>query len=164
MPARRWGFAVPIAVALLALVAGAGVLTADSNRDRTISFYGVNTKETLTIQYMKNGKHIPEAMEKINWMLRDWRKDEPTQMDPDLIDLLRLARRKPNHISILLHDGAIYAVTERQTGVLGQMPRLAVHRNDNVGPDPFVHFDQLGPTGMPGNVNVGLLLGDNSDA
>jgi uncharacterized protein YcbK (DUF882 family) len=73
---------------LLALVAGAGVLTADSNRDRTISFYGVNTKETLTIQYMKNGKHIPEAMEKINWMLRDWRKDEPTKMDPDLIDLV----------------------------------------------------------------------------
>ena len=73
---------------LLALVAGSGAITADSNRDRTISFYGVNTKETLTIQYMKNGKHIPEAMEKINWMLRDWRKDEPTQMDPDLIDLV----------------------------------------------------------------------------
>jgi len=88
LPARRWGFAAPIIVALLALVAGAGVLTANSNRDRTISFYGVNTKETLTIQYMKNGKHIPEAMEKINWMLRDWRKDEPTQMDPDLIDLV----------------------------------------------------------------------------
>ena len=58
----------------------------------------------------------------------------------------------------------IDAVTERQAGVLGQMPRLAVHRNDDVGPDPFVHFDQLGPTGMPGNVNVGLLLGDNGDA
>ena len=53
---------------------GTVALTADSNRDRTISFYGVNTKETLTIQYMKNGKHIPEAMEKINWILRDWRK------------------------------------------------------------------------------------------
>ena len=87
MPAHRWGKAVPIAVGLLALVAGSGAITADSNRDRTISFYGVNTKETLTIQYMKNGKQIPEAMEKINWMLRDWRKDEPTKMDPDLIDL-----------------------------------------------------------------------------
>ena len=69
-------------------MAGAGAITADSSRDRTISFYSVNTKETLTIQYMKNGKHIPEAMEKINWILRDWRKDEPTQMDPDLIDLV----------------------------------------------------------------------------
>ena len=68
--------------------ADAGTITANSSGDRTISFYGVNTKETLTIQYMKNGKRIPEAMEKINWMLRDWRKDEPTQMDPDLIDLV----------------------------------------------------------------------------
>jgi uncharacterized protein YcbK (DUF882 family) len=88
LPARLWGFASLLAFAVLALVAGAGTITANSSGDRTISFYGVNTKETLTIQYMKNGKRIPEAMEKINWMLRDWRKDEPTQMDPDLIDLV----------------------------------------------------------------------------
>ena len=88
MPARLGGFVVLIVVGLVGLVAGTGVLTADANRDRTISFYGVNTKETLTIQYMRNGKHIPEAMEKINWMLRDWRRDETTQMDPDLIDLV----------------------------------------------------------------------------
>lgn len=88
MPARRWGIAILLAVAALALVAGGSTTTADATRDRTISFYAVNTKETLTIQYMKNGKRIPEAMEKINWILRDWRKDEPTQMDPDLIDLV----------------------------------------------------------------------------
>jgi uncharacterized protein YcbK (DUF882 family) len=88
LPTHRWGNAVLIVVGLLALVAVPGAITANSDRDRTISFYGVNTKETLTIQYMKNGKHIPEAMEKINWMLRDWRKDEPTKMDPDLIDLV----------------------------------------------------------------------------
>ena len=82
------GLAVLIAVALLRWWPASGAMTANSTRDRTISFYGVNTKETLTIQYMKNGKHIPEAMQKINWILRDWRKDEPTEMDPDLIDLV----------------------------------------------------------------------------
>ena len=87
MPVRRRAIAVAIAVALVGVSGGAGT-TANSSRDRTISFYAVNTKETLTIQYMRNGKHIPEAMEKINWLLRDWRKDEPTQMDPDLIDLV----------------------------------------------------------------------------
>jgi uncharacterized protein YcbK (DUF882 family) len=70
------------------MLGGAGAVMANASRDRTISFYAVNTKETLAIQYMKNGKHVPEAMEKINWILRDWRKDEPTQMDPDLIDLV----------------------------------------------------------------------------
>jgi uncharacterized protein YcbK (DUF882 family) len=88
LPARRWGIAVLLAAVVLALLAGGGAITANSTRDRTISFYAVNTKETLTIQYMKNGKRIPEAMEKINWILRDWRKDEPTQMDPELIDLV----------------------------------------------------------------------------
>ena len=88
MPARLRGLARTLAAAVLALAASAATISAGSSRDRTISFYSVNTKETLTVQYMKNGKHIPEAMEKINWILRDWRKDEPTHMDPDLIDLV----------------------------------------------------------------------------
>src|SRR5262245_50318318 len=52
---------------------------------------------------MKGGKRLPEAMQKINWILRDWRKDEPTQMDPDLIDLMweihaELGSQEPIHI------------------------------------------------------------------
>ena len=55
------------------------------------------------LHYMKNGKRIPEAMEKINWILRDWRKDEPTKMDPDLIDLVwevhsELGSAEPIHV------------------------------------------------------------------
>jgi uncharacterized protein YcbK (DUF882 family) len=78
-------------------------LTADAVRDRTISLYNIHSKETLTIQYMKDGKRVPEAMEKINWMLRDWRKDETTHMDPDLVDLLweihnELGSAEPIHI------------------------------------------------------------------
>jgi uncharacterized protein YcbK (DUF882 family) len=73
---------------MLSLVGGATSITANNTRDRTISFYNFNTKETLTIQYMKGGKHIAEAMDKINWILRDWRRDEKTTMDPDLIDLV----------------------------------------------------------------------------
>ena len=88
LPARRWGLFLPIVVAVIALVGGSSPMTANASRDRTISFYAVNSKESLTIQYMKNGKRIPEAMQKINWILRDWRKDEATEMDPELIDLV----------------------------------------------------------------------------
>jgi uncharacterized protein YcbK (DUF882 family) len=99
---RRWG--VPFLVVLgLVLVAGAGGARANAARDRTISLYNIHSKETLTIQYMKGGKRLPEAMQKINWILRDWRKDEPTQMDPDLIDLMwemhaELGSQEPIHI------------------------------------------------------------------
>src|SRR5262245_32397134 len=103
LPVRRRAIACAILLALLGVSGGAGTIKANSSGDRTISFYGVNTKETLTLQYMKNGKHIPEAMEKINWILRDWRRDEPTQMDPDLIDLVwevhnELGSAEPIHI------------------------------------------------------------------
>ena len=103
MPTRFRGIATLVVVAALALVAGASRIAANSTRDRTISFFSVNTKETLTIQYMKDGKRVPEAMQKINWILRDWRKDEPTEMDPDLIDLVwemhtELGSAEPIHI------------------------------------------------------------------
>jgi len=49
LPVRRRTIAVAIAVALVVASGGAGI-TANSSRDRTISFYAVNTKETLTIQ------------------------------------------------------------------------------------------------------------------
>ena len=82
---------------------GATAITANNTRDRTISFYNIHSKETLTVQYMKGGKRIPEAMEKINWISRDWRLNEKTEMDPDLIDLVwemhnELGSREPIHI------------------------------------------------------------------
>jgi uncharacterized protein YcbK (DUF882 family) len=88
---------------MAAMIAGTAALMADATRDRTISLYNIHSKETLTIQYMKAGKHVPEAMEKINWMLRDWRKDETTHMDPDLVDLMweihnELGSAEPIHI------------------------------------------------------------------
>jgi uncharacterized protein YcbK (DUF882 family) len=99
---RLRGFASCVIV-VLALVASSSAPTANTTRDRTISFYNIHNKETLTIQYMKAGKRLPEAMQKINWILRDWRKDEATQMDPELIDLLwevhaELGSTEPIHI------------------------------------------------------------------
>ena len=37
-----------------------------------------------------------------------------------------------------------HAVAEREPRMLGEVPRLAVDRNDDLGPHPIVHFDQLG--------------------
>ena len=70
---------------------------------RTLSLYNIHTKERLTSVYKKNGKYVPEEMQKINWVLRDWRKDETTTMDPELVDLLweihsELGSKEPIHI------------------------------------------------------------------
>jgi uncharacterized protein YcbK (DUF882 family) len=111
-----------VLVALAAPVACATTRAeADATRDRTISFYGVNTKETLTVQYMKAGKRIPEAMQKINWALRDWRRDEPTQMDPELIDLVweihnELGSREPIHVISAYRSRASNDMLRRTVG------------------------------------------------
>ena len=92
-----------VAIAALFAVLGAQAPTANSDRARTISLYNIHTKETVTVLFKQDGKYIPEALEKVNWALRDWRKNEPTKMDPALIDLLwevhtELGSHEPIHI------------------------------------------------------------------
>jgi uncharacterized protein YcbK (DUF882 family) len=70
---------------------------------RTLSLYHVHTKESLTITYKKNGRYIPSALEKLNRLLRDWRKDEVITIDPKTIDLMwelhaDLGSQAPIHI------------------------------------------------------------------
>ena len=55
---------------------------------RTISLHHVHTSEDLTVTYKRNGRYDEEALQKINNLLRDWRQQEPTKMDPEVIDLL----------------------------------------------------------------------------
>jgi uncharacterized protein YcbK (DUF882 family) len=56
--------------------------------DRTILLHHVHTKENLAILYKKNGKYDEDALKKINWIMRDWRKDQAIKMDPEAIDML----------------------------------------------------------------------------
>jgi uncharacterized protein YcbK (DUF882 family) len=70
---------------------------------RTISFYQTHTKESLTVTYMKDGRYVPSAMKKINRILRDWRRNEVTTIDPKTIDLVwelhaDLGSNRPVHI------------------------------------------------------------------
>jgi uncharacterized protein YcbK (DUF882 family) len=55
---------------------------------RTISFHHVHTKEDLTVTYKVNGRYDEAALRKINHLMRDWREQQPIQMDPHVIDLL----------------------------------------------------------------------------
>jgi uncharacterized protein YcbK (DUF882 family) len=55
---------------------------------RTIALRNIHTEETLSVVYKRDGEYVPEAMKQIDWILRDWRKDETTPIDPALIDLI----------------------------------------------------------------------------
>jgi uncharacterized protein YcbK (DUF882 family) len=70
---------------------------------RTLSLYHVHTKENLTVTYMVNGRYVPSALTKINYLMRDWRRNEVIKIDPKTIDLMwelhaDLGSRAPIHI------------------------------------------------------------------
>ena len=62
-------------------------ITAAGTGDRTISFYHIHTQERLTVTYKKGGAFVPEALKQINWIMRDWRKNKTTPIDPNTIDI-----------------------------------------------------------------------------
>ena len=55
---------------------------------RTISLHHIHTNEDLTITYKVNGRYDESALAKLNTLLRDWREEKATAMDPHLLDLL----------------------------------------------------------------------------
>lgn len=91
------------AVLMVTAMLGSSAIVARSDRERVISLYNIHTKETVTVLYKKDGKYLPAGLEKVNWILRDWRRNETTQMDPELIDLLweihaELGSHEPIHV------------------------------------------------------------------
>lgn len=55
---------------------------------RTLSFHHVHTGEDITITFKRNGRYDDAALKKLDWFMRDWRKEKSTRMDPHLFDVL----------------------------------------------------------------------------
>ncbi|PIK74785.1 DUF882 domain-containing protein [Methylobacterium frigidaeris] len=71
-----------------------GTQDAVANGDtRTIAIFHEHTKESAAITFKRDGRYDRAALEQLNWLLRDWRLDEPTKMDPRLFDVVWEAHR-----------------------------------------------------------------------
>jgi len=55
---------------------------------RTLSFHHVHTGEDITITFKRDGRYDDAALQKLDWFMRDWRKERDVKMDPHLFDLL----------------------------------------------------------------------------
>jgi uncharacterized protein YcbK (DUF882 family) len=55
---------------------------------RTLSLHHAHTGEGLTITYKRDGRYDEAALEKLNWLLRDWRREQQIRMDPHLFDVI----------------------------------------------------------------------------
>jgi uncharacterized protein YcbK (DUF882 family) len=84
--ARAMGVVVLAVGALVAMSRGTQDAVANGDT-RTISIRHMHTKEEVRVTFRRNGRYDSEALQKLNWALRDWRRDEPTRMDPRLFDI-----------------------------------------------------------------------------
>ena len=75
--------------AILLVLGCQGLQNANAIGDtRTLSLHHIHTGEDLTVTFKRNGRYDDEALQRLNWFLRDWRRDEQINMDPQLFDLL----------------------------------------------------------------------------
>lgn len=64
-------------------------------RERALSFYNTHTGEELKkTVFWADGHYMPDALEEINYLLRDFRCNEVSNIDPRLCDTLFALRKK----------------------------------------------------------------------
>lgn len=92
-----------LAISALAIPALLASCFGAAAEDRTIAMYNIHTKDSISIVYKRDGKYVPEAMQKLNYFMRDWRRNITITMDPKLIDLIwevheELGSKEPVHL------------------------------------------------------------------
>ena len=111
----------------MALVAGTtGTQDAVANGDtRSLSIFHTHTKESATITFKRDGRYDRAALEQLNWLLRDWRIDEPTKMDPRLFDTVWEAYRQvgasePIHVVSAYRSPGTNAMLRRRSKAVAE--------------------------------------------
>jgi uncharacterized protein YcbK (DUF882 family) len=152
---KRAGRLIGVAVSFgLALVVGTrGTQDAVANGDtRTISIYHTHTKESLTVTFKRDGRYDRAALEQLNWLLRDWRVDEPIKMDPRLFDTVWEAYRSVgsqepiNVVSAYRSPGTNAMLRRRSRMVAEYSQHMLGKAMDFYLPD--ISIDQIRAVGM----------------
>lgn len=76
------------AACLLPATALPGIGLAAAGQTRRLRFSHCHTSEKLDIVYNESGVYVPDALEEINGLLRDFRSGEVHPIDTGLLDLL----------------------------------------------------------------------------
>ncbi|MFK0161143.1 DUF882 domain-containing protein [Rhizobium sp. NPDC090279] len=75
-------------VMLIAMLALGAFASSAAAEDRALKLFFTHTGERATIVFKRGGRYDPRGLAQINRFLRDWRKNEPTKIDPELLDLV----------------------------------------------------------------------------
>jgi len=114
------------AAAAIALVSAQGTRHASANGDtRSLTFFHTHTNESATITFRRNGRYDEEALNQLNWLLRDWRVNEPAKMDARLFDILwdvyrEVGSRQPIHVISAYRSPATNSMLRRRSRAVSE--------------------------------------------
>lgn len=64
------------------------IVQANAPYKRRLRMQSLNSGERLSVDYWTDGEYDPQALQRINWFMRDLRSQTATEMHPKLLDLL----------------------------------------------------------------------------
>jgi uncharacterized protein YcbK (DUF882 family) len=108
---RRTLLGAAIGSVLLSVMPGAA---AEPWGDRKLALYNPHTDERFDDVYWCDGQFVQGSLQRINWLMRDFHRDQMAPIDPNLLDLLHRisgALETPGPIQIL--SGYRTAATNR---------------------------------------------------
>ena len=152
IPLRRAALAVS-ALALALFGGTSGTQDAVANGDtRTLTIFHTHTKESATITFRRDGRYDRAGLDQLNWILRDWRADEKTRMDPRLFDTVweayrQLGSSEAIHIVSAYRSPGTNAMLRRRSRAVAEFSQhMAGKAMDFYLPD--VSIDQIRAVGM----------------
>jgi len=135
---RPWTSAKRGLLGLLAFLAGAVTPsfteTAVANGDtRTIYLHHTHTGEDIAATYLVHGQYDSNVLKQLNWFLRDWRRDEPTNMDPRLFDVVWEAYRGANASDQVINVVSAYRSPETNAMLRARSRAVAKYSQHMLG-------------------------------
>ncbi|MDF2114494.1 DUF882 domain-containing protein [Roseiarcaceae bacterium H3SJ34-1] len=117
--------------------------TAIANGDtRTINLFYVHTNETISATFRVNGSYDAAVLDRLNWFLRDWRRNEPTKMDPRLFDAIWEAQRGAGSTATIKVMSA-YRSPETNSMLRRRSRAVAEHSQHIQGRAMDIHVDDV---------------------
>jgi uncharacterized protein YcbK (DUF882 family) len=128
----------------LVLVAGVqGTQDVIANGDtRTLTIHHSHTKEVTTATFRRWGSYDQSELTKLNWALRDWRRDEPIKMDPRIFDVLWEVHREVGSGSPLVVVSA-YRSPETNSMLRRRSRGVAKHSQHTLGKAVDFHLPDV---------------------
>lgn len=136
-------------VGLAAMSPLSAIAASSSSATHRINFKNAHTGDSFSGTYRVGDRYLPEAFERINYVLRDFRTGEIFPMDPKLMDILALIQKKSGNKS------AFKILSGYRSPKTNNMLRGS-SRSKGVAKNSFHMYGQAMDIQLPGTSTSGL--------